>query len=133
MDQMVLDAIKNGEDIIIPIISLDRPVIVFYEIVHRLFLSGALQSDKVDLLYFGNLIEKLLGFIPKSHPMWQAIKKYIKPLLKDQLKNLQTKGKKPRIVLAGGGFLPTEGSPAGAALENALEQDDLTILFTNYF
>ncbi len=101
MDTIVLEAIKKGEDIVIPIISLDRPVIVFFEIINRLINSGAIKADEVELLYFGDLIQKLFNLIPKEHAMWKTVRKYIKPLLKDQLKNLQKKGKKSRIILAG--------------------------------
>ncbi len=86
-----MEAIKRGEDIIIPIISLDRPLIVFYEIVTRLFESGVVDPKEVDLLHFGNLIDKLLGLVPRNNPMWLKIKKYIKPISKDHLKNFQKK------------------------------------------
>lgn len=36
-DRILIEAIENGSDIVIPVISLDRPVFGAYEIVTRLF------------------------------------------------------------------------------------------------
>lgn len=100
MDKIIIDAIKNKEDIIIPTISLDRPLVVFYEIITRLIDTGIIDPKEVDILYFGNLLEKLLHLVPKDNPMWRKIKGHIKPLQKDSLKSLQNPGKKTRIILA---------------------------------
>lgn len=91
MDKIIINAIARNEDIIIPIISLDRPVIVAYEIITRLIKTGVISSDKVEMLYFGNLLEKLMGLIPPNHPMKKAIKKYIKTMDKNMLDSLEKK------------------------------------------
>lgn len=133
LDKLVLDAIEKWEDIIFPTISLDRPMMVMYEIITRLFKKNPKLKEKVDMYYFGKMISSILAVAAtRKHPMEKEIRDFWKVLSHDSWKMFTKKGKKSRFVFAGGGFLPKNGSPAWAILEFALEQPDLNIWIPNY-
>lgn len=132
LDAIILDAVERKEDIIIPCISLDRPVVVMYEIVTRLIKTGKIEAKDIDIYYFGKM---LAGFVESSedHEMMKEIEKYYpnwERLLSPA--EFEKSAGKSRLVIAGGGFLPRDGSPAGGVIESALEQDKLTIIIPNY-
>lgn len=142
LDHIVSEAIEKWEDIILPTISLDRPMMVMFEIVRRLLIKtdGTINDKlaaKVDISYFGVMIDKLLQIAKgRKHPMEKEIRRFW-GLFHDtqnnaQKKKLAKKWPKTRIMFAGGGFLPKNWSPAGAILEYALDQDDINVLFPNY-
>lgn len=138
LDRLVYDAIQKGEDIIFPIISLDRPMMVMFEIVTRLFKNDPNLADKVDIRHFGNMIKRFLIIANKrKHPMEKEIQKFWNGLVVDakqsQLKILSKKWKKSRFFFAWGGFVPKEWSPAWAIMNHALKQENITILGANYY
>lgn len=107
LDRIVCSAIEKGEDIILPIISLDRPMVVMFELWRRLLRDNPKLVEKVDIYYFGNMIRDLLQVAQKNkHPMEKEIRKFWKELhvdnKKSQLAALQRPGKKCRIFFAGG-------------------------------
>ncbi len=137
LDRIVCSAIEKGEDIILPIISLDRPMVVMFELWRRLLKNNPKLVEKVDIYYFGNMIRDLLQVAQKNkHPMEKEIRKFWKELhvdhKKSQLAALTKPGKKCRIFFSGGGFVPKNGSPAGAMLEYLLVQDNIHIVSANY-
>ncbi len=103
-------------------------MMVMYEIVTRLFRKNTKLKEKVDMYYFGKMIREILDVaVARKHPMEKEIHEFWKGLPHDHSAMFAKKGKKSRFVFAGGGFLPKNGSPAGAILEFALEQPDLNI------
>lgn len=57
-DRIIVDAIQSGKDIVMPIISLDRPIFGMWEIVTRLFEKGSaigkeakIKPEDVECLY----------------------------------------------------------------------------------
>lgn len=59
-EKVLIDAIQNKKDVIIPIISLDRPIYGMWEIVTRLFegkseagKKAGIKPKDVDILYAG--------------------------------------------------------------------------------
>lgn len=133
LDAIILDAVGRWEDIIIPTISLDRPIIVMYEIVTRLIKTEKIKASDIDIYYFGKM---LATFVERSedHEMMQEINKYYpewEKLL--STKEFSKNTGKSRLVLAGGGFLPRDGSPAGGVIEEALQQENITIIIPNYY
>jgi predicted metal-dependent RNase len=131
LDEIIISAVKKGEDIIFPIISLDRPLIVMYEIVMRLIKTWKINPQDVDIFYFWRMIGELLP-VGQSQPMLKEIKKYWREFDQSRIGALSESTGKTRIIFAWGWFLPRGGSPAGAILEEALEQEEITIIFTNY-
>ncbi len=102
LDAIVLEAIKSKEDIIIPIISLDRPLVVMYEIVMRLVKTGKIKPEDVDIYHFGQMIAGFLS-IAHSQPMLKEIKKYWKnwkALEPREIRNFYKPGPRSRIVFA---------------------------------
>lgn len=75
LDAIILDAVERKEDIIIPTISLDRPIVVMYEIVTRLIKTGKIEAKDIDVYHFGKMLS---GFIESSedNEMMQEIEKY---------------------------------------------------------
>jgi chromatin segregation and condensation protein Rec8/ScpA/Scc1 (kleisin family) len=77
---------------------------VMYEIVMRLVKTNKIKPSDVDIYYFGQMIKKTL---PTAHTneMMKEIKKYWKnwnELEQDDLPKFTKRGKKSRIVFAGG-------------------------------
>lgn len=102
LDAIILDAVGRGEDIIIPTISLDRPVIVMYEIVTRLIKTEKISAKDIDIYYFGKMLS---GFVENAeeHEMMQEIEKYYpnwERLL--STKEFSNSASKSRLVIAGG-------------------------------
>jgi Cft2 family RNA processing exonuclease len=102
LDSIILDAVARGEDIIIPTISLDRPVIVMYEIVTRLIKTGKLAAKDIDIYHFGKMLS---GFVESAeeHEMMQEIERYYpnwERLL--STKEFSNSPGKSRLVIAGG-------------------------------
>jgi len=103
-------------------------MMVMYEIITLLFKKNPKLKEKVDMYYFGTMMERILSVAAdRKHPMEKEIREFWKNLSIDKTKMFTKKGKKSRFVFAGGGFLPKNGSPAGAILEFALEQPELNI------
>jgi Cft2 family RNA processing exonuclease len=134
-DRIIVDAIRSGKDIVMPIISLDRPIFGMWEIVTRLFEKGSaigkeakIKPEDVECLYLWNDLE---SFLPKRTEVWKKIQRYMKPLDPDRVQSLGKKGKKSRIILAGGWFLPPK-SPAAGVLVHALKRNSTQVLFINY-
>lgn len=132
LDAIILDAVERKEDIIIPTISLDRPIVVMYEIVTRLIKTGKIEAKDIDMYYFGKMLS---GFVESSedHEMMQEIETYY-PNWERLLSpgEFEKSAGKSRLVIAGWWFLPRDGSPAGGVIESALEQDNLTIIIPNF-
>lgn len=82
-------------------------MMVMYEIVTRLLKKNPEIADKVDISYFGVMMERILSVAAaRKHPMEKEIRKFWKRFSDDQKKMLVKKGKKSRFIFAGGGFLP---------------------------
>lgn len=108
-------------------------MMVMYEIVTRLLKKDPKIAEKVDIYYFGVMMERILSIAARrKHPMEMEIREFWQSLSSEKAKTFGKKGKKSRFIFAGGGFLPKNGSPAGAILEYALDQHDLNILIPNY-
>lgn len=134
-DRILIEAIQNGADVVIPVISLDRPVFGAYEIVTRLFERWSelwkktkIDPKKVEILYRGYDLEK---FLPKSTLVWKKIQKYFKFLSDDRMNGLEKKWKKPRIIFAAWWFLP-KTSPAADILARTLKRRNTVVIFINY-
>lgn len=134
-DRILIEAIESGADVVIPVISLDRPVFGAYEIVTRLFerwselwKKAKINPEKVEILYKGYDLEK---FLPKRTAVWKKIQKYFKFLTSDRMNGLEKKWKKSRIIFAAWGFLP-ETSPAADILARTLTRKDTVVIFINY-
>ena len=107
LDRLVSDAIEKGEDIVFPIISLDKPMMVMYEIVTRLLNKNPKLAEKVDISYFGIMLGRILTLAKvRKHPMEKEIHKFWTSFLDNQKRSLEKKGKKSRFIFAGGGFVP---------------------------
>jgi len=134
-ERILVDAIKKGDDIVIPIISLDRPIFAMWEIVTRLLEKKSkigkeanLKPSDFECLYLWNDLE---NFLPKGTEIWRKIWRHFKYLEPERIHNLAKKWKKTRIIFAGGGFLPPR-SPAAGVLIYALKRPSTQVIFMNY-
>lgn len=76
-------------------------MMVMYEIVTRLFKKDPKIAEKVDVYYFGVMMERILSIAAqRKHPMEQEIRKFWKGLAIDKRKMFTKKGKKSRFIFA---------------------------------
>lgn len=134
-EEVLIDAIRTKKDIVIPIISLDRPIYGMWEIVTRLFEKGSeagkkadIKPEEVEMLYVG---QDMASFFPtgNNNVMWKKIQKHFKPLERDRI--LSRKWARPRIIFAAGGFIQPE-SPAAWILVKSLQICDTQVVVINY-
>ncbi len=135
LEQVLIDAIRNNKDVIIPVISLDRPIYGMWEIVTRLFegkseawKEAQIKPEEVDILYVG---QDMQSFFPTSgnNVMWKKIQKHWSYLERDRI--LNKKWKKTRIIFVAGGFVQEE-SPAAQILLKSLRIKDTQVVVINY-
>lgn len=134
-EEVLIDSIKNKRDIVIPVISLDRPLYGMWEIVTRLFEQGSeagkeagIKPEEVDILYVG---QDMQSYFPtwENSIIWKKIQKHWRHLERDRI--LSQKWKKPRIIFAAGGFIQPE-SPAAWILLKSLKICDTQVVVINY-
>lgn len=134
-DRLLIEAIKEGADVVIPIISLDRPIFAMWEIVTRLIEKWSKRGKEANLshtdfecLYLWSDLEE---FLPKGTEVWKKIQKYFKPLRPERMQTLDKKWKRSRILLVAGWFLPPK-SPAAGVLVHSLKRNNTRVIFVNY-
>lgn len=126
---VVVRAVRTNVDHLLVTLALERPIYALYEVIQALHTNNINPSD-VDISYFGASIGKLFDHFPTNSPIYKAVKPYMKELQKD-IKTLNKKGPKPRIILGAGGFF-ADGSPAATALMHLFRQNHLQITSVNF-
>lgn len=134
-EAILIESIRKKRDIVIPVISLDRPLYGMWEIVTRLFEKWSeagkeadIKPEEVDILYVGQDMQSYFP-IRENNTMWKKIQKHWGHLERDRI--LSQKWKKPRIIFAAGGFIQPE-SPAAWILLQSLKICDTQIVVINY-
>lgn len=134
-ENVLIDAITTKKDVIIPVISLDRPLYGMWEIVTRLFegkseawKEAKIKPEQVDILYVG---QDMQAFFPiwDNNVMYKKIRRHWHHLERDRI--LEKKWKKPRIIFVAGGFVQPE-SPAAGVLIKSLRIPDTQVMVINY-
>ncbi len=134
-ESVLIDAIRNKKDVIIPVISLDRPLYGMWEIVTRLFegkseawKEAKIKPEEVDILYVG---QDMQSFFPTwdNNVMFKKIRQHWQHLERDRI--LNKKWKKPRIIFVAGGFVQPE-SPAAQIMIKSLQIRDTQVMVINY-
>lgn len=137
-DAKISDALRNGIDVIVITLALERPIFVLYEIL-KCLENNKINPESVDIAYNWASIGQLFAHFPK----WEIrdmVKPFLKPLLapaltKSQkqahLKKLGIQWKRTRIILTSWGFFPPEW-PSAHLMEHLYSQEDLLLVSPNF-